>query len=85
MGWNEKVCASFYELCGGRQNVTDLTVCFTRLRIKLADANLIDKDAMTALPFVRGLITVGQEYHLVIGMQAAVIFNDLQNAGKVLA
>ncbi|MCX5169858.1 PTS transporter subunit EIIC [Streptomyces antibioticus] len=54
-------------LVGGPANVTSVTHCMTRLRLALADPDLVDDAALRALPGVLGLVRSDDTCQVVLG------------------
>jgi PTS system sucrose-specific IIC component len=54
-------------LVGGPANVLTVAHCMTRLRLGLRDRNLVDEDALRALPAVLGLVADDDTYQIVLG------------------
>ena len=52
---------------GGRENVTMLTHCATRLRFNLADDSKADDNAVQKVKGVSGVSNKGGQYHVIIG------------------
>ena len=60
------LAAELLRLLGGRANVTSFANCMTRLRVTLADATAVDRDAILATSGVLGLVP-GQTTQIVLG------------------
>lgn len=52
---------------GGKENITTLAHCATRLRIVLADENLVDKEAIEQIDGVKGQFAVSGQYQIIFG------------------
>lgn len=52
-------------LAGGAGNVVDVSRCWSRLRLDVAQADLADSDGLTALPGVMLAVMRGGELHVV--------------------
>lgn len=71
----EQLIAAF----GGRDNLVNVDACITRLRIDVADAGKVNKDALKALG-AAGVIDVGNSVQAVFGTQAEVLKNEINDA-----
>lgn len=65
-------------LVGGRENVTGLTHCATRLRFNLKDEGKAQTDALKKTPGVLGVVANGGQYQIIIG-------NDVNHVYKPIA
>lgn len=54
-------------LVGGKDNVTGLTHCATRLRFNLKDEKLADTEKLKKTPGVLGVVSSGGQYQIIIG------------------
>ena len=52
---------------GGKENITSVTHCFTRLRLVLKDRKLADKDQVSRLEGVISVVDGGGQFQVVIG------------------
>ncbi len=71
----QEVCR-FIAALGGPENIAQLENCFTRLRLTVRDASLLDMGALLSLPY-KGLVVQGTHLQLVCGLQAAQIRHDI--------
>ncbi|NKF50236.1 PTS transporter subunit EIIC [Shewanella sp. WXL01] len=62
---------------GGKDNITELSACLTRLRISVKQADIIDKTRLMALG-AKGVVVVGQGVQVVYGTKAETIRKLLQ-------
>ncbi len=70
----EQLIAAF----GGRANLLDVDACITRLRIEVADTELVDQARLRALG-AAGVIKVGSSMQAVFGTQADALKSDINN------
>ena len=63
---------------GGKEIVTDVYHCQTRLRFKLADENKADKDVLEAMDGVAKVILNAGVYQVVIGTHVADVFEEIE-------
>ncbi len=65
-------------LVGGKENVSGLTHCATRLRFNLKDEGKAQTDALKKTPGVLGVVVSGGQYQIIIG-------NDVNHVYKPIA
>ena len=65
-------------LLGGKENISNLTHCITRLRFVLKDRNKASKEEVEKLPLVMSVIEQGGQFQVVIGDKVDKVFNALQ-------
>ena len=66
------------ELVGGKENVTGLTHCATRLRFILKDDSKAQTDVLKSTAGVLGVVKNGGQYQIIIG-------NDVNHVYKPIA
>lgn len=71
----EQLIAAF----GGRENLVNVDACITRLRMEVADKDLVDQARLKALG-AAGVIEVGNNVQAVFGTQAEVLKNEIKEA-----
>ncbi|MFF3939134.1 PTS transporter subunit EIIC [Streptomyces phaeofaciens] len=59
--------AAILPIVGGPANVTSVAHCMTRLRLRLADPSLVDREALRALPGVLGIVADDDTCQVVLG------------------
>ena len=52
----DDIAASVLESIGGITNLVSNTLCMTRLRLAVANPNLVDKESLSAIPDVLGTV-----------------------------
>ncbi len=62
---------------GGDDNIINITHCMTRLRFKLADESLANKDVLEAIPGVKGVVLAQGQTQIVIGVDVEKWYNAL--------
>jgi glucose-like phosphotransferase system IIB component len=62
---------------GGDDNIISITHCMTRLRFKLADESLANKDVLEAIPGVKGVVLAQGQTQIVIGVDVEKWYNAL--------
>ena len=64
---NTQHLAQLIERIGGKDNITTVSHCLTRLRFVLADPAKADPKAIETIPSVKGSFTQGGQFQVVIG------------------
>ena len=75
---NRELSGKILDLVGGKENVSGVTHCITRLRIVVRDVDAIDDAAVTKLPGVMGSNLVGTQYQVILGPKVADVFKEFQ-------
>ena len=65
------------KLVGGKENVTGLTHCATRLRFNLKDASKAQTAALKKTPGVLGVVESGGQYQIVIGNDVNHVYKPI--------
>ncbi len=68
--------------CGGVKNIGVANHCATRLRLTLNDKSKADQEKIKKIPGVMGLVTRGDEYQIVIGVDVGNVYNEFIKLGK---
>ncbi|WP_027108125.1 PTS system trehalose-specific EIIBC component [Lacticigenium naphthae] len=61
---------------GGKENVSAVTHCATRMRFVLNDPSKADKDAIEDIPSVKGTFTQAGQFQVIVGNKVAEFFNE---------
>ena len=77
-GGDHEVSSLILTGLGGKENITTLDCCATRLRVTVKDESLIDEDLLKASG-ARGVIRRGGGVQVVYGPQVSVIKSELEN------
>ena len=62
---------------GGKENITSVTHCFTRLRLVLKDRKLADKDQVSRLEGVISVVDGGGQFQVVIGNKVEQVYDEV--------
>ncbi len=79
----QKLAQEIVKYVGGKENISSLTHCVTRLRFKLKDESKADD---TMLKSMEGIVTVmksGGQYQVVIGNHVADVYADVMSVAKI--
>lgn len=72
-----KVAERILEHVGGRENVRDLTHCFTRLRFVLKDETKADKQTVERLEGVIQVVISGGQFQVVLGSKVSQVYEAM--------
>ncbi|MGG7177563.1 PTS system trehalose-specific EIIBC component [Clostridium paraputrificum] len=61
---------------GGKDNITALTHCVTRLRFVLKDPKITEIEAIEALASVKGTFTQAGQFQVIIGPEVSTFYNE---------
>lgn len=63
---------------GGKDNIVDVTHCYTRLRFVLKDTKQANKEALLQTEGVISVVESGGQYQMVLGNKVAHVYNALE-------
>lgn len=73
---HKKVAEEVVKAIGGKENVNSLTHCVTRLRFKLKDEQIPNKEEIEKIDGVMQVIQKGGQYQVVIGNQVEAVYKE---------
>lgn len=76
MGKFEKEAKDLLQAIGGKENVTAVTHCATRMRFVLGDDKKANVKAIEAIPVVKGTFTNAGQFQVIIGNDVPIFYND---------
>ena len=76
MGKFEKEAKDLLDAIGGKENVTAVTHCATRMRFVLGDEKKANVKAIEAIPVVKGTFTNAGQFQVIIGNDVPIFYND---------
>ena len=76
MGKFEQEAKDLLAAIGGKENVTAVTHCATRMRFVLDDAKKADVKTIEAIPAVKGTFTNAGQFQVIIGNDVPIFYND---------
>ena len=79
-----KLAKDIVQNIGGRENISSLTHCATRLRFKLKDDEKADKDTIANLDGVINVVKSGGQFQVIIGNEVSQAFDAVQNETGVI-
>ncbi|MFJ5355661.1 beta-glucoside-specific PTS transporter subunit IIABC [Pectobacterium sp. CHL-2024] len=75
----QKLGVDILVLSGGKQNVSKLTHCATRLRFEFNDSDAVQADAIAKLPGVISVVDRGGQFQVVIGNDVQITYRAILN------
>ena len=73
----EDLANSVIDLVGGKENITFFTHCITRLRLVLADADIVDDEKLKQLGALGVVHLDHQNVQVIIGTKVTTVRNQL--------
>ncbi|KFX20467.1 beta-glucoside-specific PTS transporter subunit IIABC [Pectobacterium betavasculorum] len=75
----QKLGVDILTLSGGKQNVSKLTHCATRLRFEFNDSHAVQAEAIAKLPGVISVVDRGGQFQVVIGNDVQITYRAILN------
>ena len=76
MGKFEKEAKDLLDAIGGKENVTAVSHCATRMRFVLGDDKKANVKAIETIPVVKGTYTNAGQFQVIIGNDVPIFYND---------
>lgn len=76
MGKFEQEAKDLLQAIGGKENVTAVTHCATRMRFVLGDEKKANVKAIESIPVVKGTFTNAGQFQVIIGNDVPIFYND---------
>ena len=73
----EKLATQIIAAVGGKENITSLSHCMTRLRFTLADESKADDEKIQSIEGVLSLVKKAGQYQIVIGQHVHDVYVDV--------
>lgn len=83
MGKFEKDATKLLEYVGGRDNVSAITHCATRMRFVLVDPKKADEKKIEELDSVRGIFTNAGQFQVIIGNEVPTFYQEFVSIAKL--
>lgn len=74
---NKQIAQDVLEAVGGKDNVSNVTHCMTRLRFSLKDAGFPDTKAVKNIHGVLGVQVSGGQYQVIIGQNVPKVYDEV--------
>lgn len=85
MANNQQIAADVLRAVGGKENVTAVTHCMTRLRFNLKNMDLPNQDEVKNIPGVIGLVVSGGQFQIIIGQNVPKVYEEVCKLGGFAA
>ena len=85
MANNAQIAADVLAAVGGKENVSSVTHCMTRLRFILKDAGVPKDDEVKKIKCVIGVAKAGGQYQVIIGQNVAKVYDEVCKLGGFAA
>ena len=77
----KELAAKILENVGGKENVSGVVHCATRLRFTLKDASLANTDVLKKTKGVLSVVNAGGQYQIVIGPDVPQVYQEVVQLG----
>lgn len=74
---NERIAEQVLAAVGGKENISSVTHCMTRLRFNLKDMGLPDQEQIKKIPGVLGVVIAGGQFQVIIGQNVPKVYAAL--------
>ncbi|EPX8801019.1 PTS trehalose transporter subunit IIBC [Listeria monocytogenes] len=78
-----KDASALLELIGGKENISSVTHCATRMRFVLQNPDNADVEAIEGIPAVKGTFTQAGQFQVIIGNDVAIFYNEFSKISGV--
>lgn len=83
MGKFEQEAKDLLAAIGGKENVTAVTHCATRMRFVLGDDKKADVKTIEVIPAVKGTFTNAGQFQVIIGNDVPIFYNDFTTVSGI--
>jgi len=81
MASNREIAENVLSAVGGKDNVTQVTHCMTRLRLNLKDQGIPNDDEVKKISGVLGVARAGGQYQVIIGQNVPKVYEEVCRIG----
>lgn len=81
MDKNQEIASSILNAVGGKENVTFVTHCMTRLRFNLKDESLVNEDEIKAIKGIMGTAKSGGQFQIIVGQNVPKVYKFVCEIG----
>lgn len=85
MADNKQIAEQVLAAVGGKENVTSVTHCMTRLRFNLKDMNLPNQEEIKKINGVVGVVISGGQFQVVVGQNVPKVYEEVCRLGGFAA
>lgn len=81
MDKNKKIAEDVLSAVGGKENVTSVLHCMTRLRFTLKDQSLVNVDDIKKVDGIMGCQIVGGQLQVIVGQNVDKVYSEICDLG----
>lgn len=81
MADNKKIAEQVLAAVGGKENVTNVTHCMTRLRFTLKDNSIPNQEEIKGLDGVIGVVVAGGQFQVIVGQNVPKVYDEVCKIG----
>lgn len=81
MATNKEIAENVLNAVGGKENVSQVTHCMTRLRFTLRDNSIPDTEKVKKIAGVMSVVVAGGQYQVVIGQNVPKVYEEVCRLG----
>lgn len=74
---NKQIAIEVLAAVGGKENITSVTHCMTRLRFNLKDLSLPDREALKNIKGVLGVVESGGQFQVIVGQNVPKVYDEV--------
>lgn len=78
---NAEKAAQIIEAVGGKDNVSNVSHCMTRLRLVLKDESKVNDEAVKAIDGIIGVARAGGQYQIIVGQSVPKVYAEVLKMG----
>ena len=78
---NAEKAAAIIEAVGGKDNVSNVSHCMTRLRLTLKDESVVNDEAVKAIDGIIGTVRAGGQYQIIVGQSVPKVYDEVVKMG----
>ncbi|MCD8067574.1 MAG: PTS transporter subunit EIIC [Lachnospiraceae bacterium] len=80
---NEQIAKEVLKAVGGKENITNVAHCMTRLRFNLKDMGIPSEEKIKAIKGVLGVTVAGGQFQVIIGQNVPKVYDSLCEQGGI--
>lgn len=82
MASNKQIAKDVLQAVGGKENVSHVTHCMTRLRFNLKNDSIPDKEAVKQIDGVLSVVVAGGQFQVVVGNNVDKVYDEICDLGN---
>ena len=80
---NKQIAGKIVEYLGGKENIKEISHCFTRLRVILENNEKADKKAIEQLEGVMAVVIAGGQFQIVCGTKVGEVYDEVKKCIEI--